>query len=644
LGRTARAFYESKLLLVLAALLGTGLLLLAGDLSVAVPLRHCLPLSVSPPVRAHLQAWTSSDEPIRARESIRNTSGKDGAASDPPLVYIEESGLEDPSEILGEPHQRPAPAFRTGRRLGGLRLPPARLRRSAIRANVAADRKGSHLPARASMRAGYRGAELAPSGRRTRARSVRGARGPSSPMTPPLDREEDGDHCPEDPDGPARAGKSSGEGAHRALVRTAFRDDEGDRSEHGDAPFLVMSCLSGAIAAAFTRSSRKRKPSQGRSARSSPPGSPEDTAGNGGGPAACPRAASCHELIASEVRYRTLFDYARDGVVVMDSDGRLIQANPAAQSLLDIGKPDLQGMMFQNFLPDTERSLFVKRLRFLLEDREPHTEMELLCGDGSRVPAEAAAVRLPHGHIMLSLRDLSSRRKMEQALVQGEKLSAIGRIAAAVAHELRNPLFVISNVLFHLRRELDTAQPDILDDLRMAVEENHRAREVIDNLLAFARPADAENCQLEMEPAIRQVLRLFRQSFLQNRIDLVLDIRETGPCHFHPNAFKQVLVNLLSNAMDAMSGGGRLTISVATSETGGARLSITDTGRGMSPEEQSEIFTPFYSTKKEGRGTGLGLWIVHCTAVRYRATVSVHSVEESGSTFSLDLAPVRSDA
>lgn len=350
------------------------------------------------------------------------------------------------------------------------------------------------------------------------------------------------------------------------------------------------------------------------------------------------QCCACEALVASKAQYATLFRYTRDGIVVMDENGSLVQANRAAKSLLGFEDQRVRGMAFQELLAAPDRDLFMRRLKRLLGEGEPPQEMELLRSDGLRVPVEATAARLPEKRIVLTLRDVRQRRELEKARMQGEKLNALGRLAAGVAHELRNPLFVISNVLHALQGKLEPRSPEILEGLEMALEETRHARGIIDNMLGFVRPVDREGCLLEPAAVIEQVIRLFRASLEDKCIELETDLGESRACHFSPDAFKQVMVNLISNGMDAMPGGGRLRVVAERSENGGVTVSVEDTGRGMSLQERKEIFTPFYSTKKGGRGTGLGLWIVHLTVMQYGGRVHVHSVEGRGTKFSLELA------
>lgn len=355
-------------------------------------------------------------------------------------------------------------------------------------------------------------------------------------------------------------------------------------------------------------------------------------------------SVSRDQIVASQARYQSLFEYARDALVVLDANGGIVEANAAFVRMVGRRREGLRRRPFQEFIPEEGREAFLDRLAELLGRGSPLAQMEILGTDGSRIPAEAAAVWLPDGRTVMSLRDVSGRLRLEQALVQGEKLSAIGQLAAGVAHELRNPLFVISNVLYELRETLDSQDPEVADHLRMAADENRRAHEIIDNLLEFARPGGEGTCVIEVDPEIQHVLKVFRESLAQRGIELLTDLRADVRCRFHPDAFKQVMVNLLTNAIDAMPEGGRLGIATRARSDGRVEIDVEDTGVGIPSRRQKEIFNPFFSTKPPGQGTGLGLWIVHATVLRYQGRVSVRSVEGRGSTFSLDLSAAGSAA
>ena len=334
-------------------------------------------------------------------------------------------------------------------------------------------------------------------------------------------------------------------------------------------------------------------------------------------------------LTASNASHRALFEHAGHAVVVCDQSGRVIEANPAFSDLIGARELKLGGL---------DLGEFVKLDLDALGGRATlGSERWLTRVDATSVPVEMWASRLPDGRLLYHVRSLAEQRRLQEALVQGEKLSAIGQLAAGIAHELRNPLFVISNVMFELRSTLQGKDPLVLENLDMADEENRRARKIIDNLLEFARPADTDAGYVDVQSQIGKVVRLFAAMLQKDGIELREHYGPCVPCRFHPDGFKQVLVNLISNAIDSMAEGGVLTIRAASRPDGRVQIDVEDTGAGISPEVRDEIFNPFFTTKGPGRGTGLGLAIVHGSVRRFGGEIKVEARQPSGTRFRLIL-------
>jgi PAS domain S-box-containing protein len=344
---------------------------------------------------------------------------------------------------------------------------------------------------------------------------------------------------------------------------------------------------------------------------------------------------SRRELIDSEQRYRALFAHARHGIAILAPDRTIVEVNDALVQLVQRPAAELLDQPLAILFGSESRAGLESGLRQMLSPRHPSVELALKNGD-EVLQIEASGVEMPDGRTVMVLRDTREQRRIEQALIQGEKLGAIGQLAAGVAHELRNPLFVISNVIYDLRETLQ-ADGDLARSLDIADQENQRARKIIDNLLEFSRKGGPGERSLELDAAIRQVAMLFRKALQEHGIELSLALGPTPPCGFEPDGFKQVLVNLISNAIDAMPQGGRLTIETGSTPDGRIDLRVADTGEGINQELQRQIFNPFFSTKAPGSGTGLGLWIVHSTVTRNHGQIEIQSEPGVGTTFHLRL-------
>jgi len=225
----------------------------------------------------------------------------------------------------------------------------------------------------------------------------------------------------------------------------------------------------------------------------------------------------------------------------------------------------------------------------------------------------------------------------KEQLVRSETLASVGSLAAGVAHEIGNPVGIILGYLEMLiDDEEDPATKDVL--LKMS-DATKRIDRTIRDMLNFARPAVDEEEGCVPAIAAKEVLDLLGPQKRFRHVTATVD----APAQLHraaipPSRLKQILVNLLLNAADAMEGTpGEVTVSVSGAE-GRVEISVRDTGPGIAPEVLDRIFDPFYTTKDPGRGTGLGLFMAHQVIQRYNGGISVRSIPGEGTTFTLELS------
>jgi PAS domain S-box-containing protein len=237
----------------------------------------------------------------------------------------------------------------------------------------------------------------------------------------------------------------------------------------------------------------------------------------------------------------------------------------------------------------------------------------------------------------------AQQRLVEERLMQSERLAAVGRLAASISHEINNPLEAITNLLYLVRCDT-TLSAESIDYLRMAEEELSRVTEIVAQTLRFQRGSVAP-VQCLPENLIGSVIALHQGRLHNSNIKIVRQHRRSRSFRCPEGDLRQVLNNLIGNAIDAMRAtGGSITIRTAPAthrETGreGLRITIADTGHGMSAATASQIFEPFYTTKGD-QGSGLGLWISSSIARRHGGKLSVRSSREGnrrGTTFSLFL-------
>jgi two-component system NtrC family sensor kinase len=228
-------------------------------------------------------------------------------------------------------------------------------------------------------------------------------------------------------------------------------------------------------------------------------------------------------------------------------------------------------------------------------------------------------------------------RSTEQQLIQSEKLASVGQLAAGVAHEINNPLGTILLFSDIMRKELPDGDPR-RDDAKMIIEEATRCKTIVSDLLNFARQNEVLAQTTDVNALITEVVQdtgvqpMFDHVEIVTRLDPELPTIQADPAQL-----REVFVNIMTNAAEAMEGGGSLTITTASAQDEMIQIVFRDTGCGIPEENLSKIFTPFFTTKPIGKGTGLGLAIVYGIIKMHRGQIYVESEVGVGSTFTITL-------
>jgi PAS domain S-box-containing protein len=241
---------------------------------------------------------------------------------------------------------------------------------------------------------------------------------------------------------------------------------------------------------------------------------------------------------------------------------------------------------------------------------------------------------------LLIVNDLTERVSLEDQLVQAEKLSSIGLLAAGVAHEVNTPLAVITSQAQMLMRQMPAEDPQarILDKI---IKQAFRASEIVNSLLKFSRVSGSEYCDQDLNKLIRETLSLVEPMLRASRINLNLQLAsELAPVYGNAGRLQQVFMNLIVNARDAMPFGGELTL-VTEAENTAVRAEVSDNGVGIPSEHLHKIFDPFFTTKSTSRGTGLGLAVTYGIIREHSGKVQVESQVSKGTTFRLEFPTAR---
>ena len=363
-------------------------------------------------------------------------------------------------------------------------------------------------------------------------------------------------------------------------------------------------------------------------------------------------------------RYQNLFRHSADGIVLFDTRGVVLDANPRALEQLGYAREELLGLRFDALYPPEER----RRVRTTLQGlADPGggvhgsrgftvtLEVPVLRREGDVFPAEVSvAAFLGGGEALVQavVRDLSPRRALEQRLQEVQKMEALGRLAGGVAHDLNNLLTVIQGYGALLADHVphDGEARRFLDEVTDA---GQRASALTHQLLAFSRRQVLQPRLVDVNEELSRLQRLLHRT-LGEDVRLLVELTADLPrVRIDPAQLEQVIVNLAVNARDAMPHGGTLMLAtdlVRVENAAGSaaapwvRLWARDTGVGMSEEVLAHLFEPFFTTKERGKGTGLGLASVYGVVRQSGGEVRVKSAPGEGTTFEVLLPPATDDA
>ncbi|MFT5875604.1 MAG: PAS domain S-box-containing protein [Clostridium sp.] len=234
------------------------------------------------------------------------------------------------------------------------------------------------------------------------------------------------------------------------------------------------------------------------------------------------------------------------------------------------------------------------------------------------------------------IKDVTDMKISEKQLLQADKMVAVGQLAAGVAHEIRNPLGLIRSYTYVLKGQIIEENERIKKCINVIENSVDRASNIIDNLLNFSRMASDTKGKVNIKEFTEGILNLEMKIMELHNIILKQDYEDNMLYIVNIESLKHILINLISNAIDAMPSGGAL--SVKCSEVGGKLVyEISDTGTGIKKQDLDNIFHPFFTTKTPGKGTGLGLYIVYNEVEKYGGKIQVLSEHEKGTTFKVIL-------
>ncbi len=367
-------------------------------------------------------------------------------------------------------------------------------------------------------------------------------------------------------------------------------------------------------------------------------------------------------LRESEERYRTILENIEDGYYEVDLPGNFTFFNDSLCRMLGYSRDELIGMGNDRYTDQENRKKLFQAFNSVYRTGEPVKgfDWEVIRKDGKKVYGEVSVSLIrnstgePVGFRGIA-RDITERKRAEkemaalqEQLTQSQKMEAVGRLAGGVAHDFNNLLTVIKG--YAQLSLLDLKENNsLLENIQEIQKATERATNLTRQLLAFSRRQILDPKVLDLNSLLRDTEKMLRRMIGED-IELVSRLSEgLGRVRIDPGQFEQVILNLAVNARDAMPSGGKFTIETANAQLGEGyalthlglspghyvRLSVSDTGVGMSREVQEKAFDPFFTTKEKGKGTGLGLSTVHGIVTQSGGKIWVYSEPGHGTTFKI---------
>lgn len=351
----------------------------------------------------------------------------------------------------------------------------------------------------------------------------------------------------------------------------------------------------------------------------------------------------------------SIIDSMMDSLVVISPEGIIKTINESTNKMLYYNDGELIGKHFSIFFTESEK--FSKILEDMLKRKTLSERMETKykTKNNSLIPVECLSSILKDKNdkiegIIIVAHDLREVKRLQEQLIQTEKLSAVGQLAGGVAHEINNPIGVILGFAQLVAKDVKENDP-LYMPLKSIEREAIRCKKLVVDLLTFSRMSKSEKEFVDINDTIEQTLSLVESRAKMKNVKVIREYEKDLPkTVVNKNQIQQVIVNLCNNAMDAMPNGGTITITTKslvvnpTTESNKREflwIGVSDTGTGMTEEVKKHIFEPFFTTKEVGKGTGLGLSLCYEIIQKHEGSIEVESEVGKGSTFVIKL-PVKS--
>ncbi len=366
------------------------------------------------------------------------------------------------------------------------------------------------------------------------------------------------------------------------------------------------------------------------------------------------------QLVFAEKKYRRLYETTQDGIMARDLKGKMIDCNQAYAKMLGYTKKELKKLTIKDLLPKKYHSQRERVVNKVLQTgRSIVFEREYRRKDGSIFPASVRTWRLTDGKgnvigIWSIVRDITEQKQLQKSLEKyagdleriveertkqlkdSERLVAIGQTAAMVGHDLRNPLQTLLGELYLAKTEIEDisdpqASSNLIESIHVIEDQIAYMDKIVSDLQAFVQPVSLEKKPVELQALLNNVLA---NVVVPPNISVQINNHNIVPTiNADPQLIKRVLINLVTNAVQAMPNGGNLTLAAKINSARHVSISVEDTGVGIGEKIKGQIFTPLFTTKPRGQGFGLAV----CKRVieAHGGTISFESQEGKGTTFTI---------
>lgn len=341
------------------------------------------------------------------------------------------------------------------------------------------------------------------------------------------------------------------------------------------------------------------------------------------------------EVINSKNDLQITFDGMTEYIAVSDLDLKVVNINQSFLDFLGLAKHEVLNKhcreIFEKFNADDLEYMIKETIK-----NERTSEREITSKNNYYVVRTYPLKNVLEDkkNILVVIQNITKEKISEKQILQANKMAAIGQLAAGIGHEIRNPLGIIRNHSYIIRSNSEDGKTvRSLDYIDSSVDRTNR---IIDNLLEFSRLTDDTKSWINLKEFISKLLVLENKTFMKRNIDCVLDCNEDLKVYSNAESIKHILINLISNAVDAIDENGTIDI-IVFPEDQHMVLRIEDTGKGIPEDEIEKIFNPFYTTKDPDKGTGLGLYIVYNEVKKLNGDILVTSFQNVKTIFEVIL-------